>query len=74
MIKQLHDVLVDADSLLSLLVHRHGSYMEKIGELEEAKRIYSKCRDLSVMLDYAELSKDQRESIDNLMDIFLGRL
>lgn len=74
MIKQLHDVLVDADSLLSLLAHRHGSYLDKIGELEEAKRIYNKCRNLSVMFDYAKLTKAQRESVDNLMSIFLGRL
>lgn len=36
--------LVEVDSLLSLLVHRHGSYLDKIGELKTAERLYITAR------------------------------
>ena len=60
MIEEIRKTLVECDSLLSLLVHRHGSYMEKIGEIEEATRLYRLCRELSTAIDFSSLPQDKR--------------
>ncbi len=49
--QELRSVLVRVDSLLSLLVHRHGSFMEEIGERDEAANLYEQCRYFASKLD-----------------------
>lgn len=45
--KELDDFYVSVDSLLSLLAHRHGKYLDKIGEKDEVIRLYLMARNYS---------------------------
>ena len=41
---ELRKFFIEVDSLLSLLVHRHGDYLEKIGEKDIAIKLYTQAR------------------------------
>jgi hypothetical protein len=41
---EMRDFFIRVDSLLSCLVHRHGKYLEEIGEREEAEKLYLHAR------------------------------
>ena len=71
LLEEIRKTLVNADSLLSLLVHRHGTVMEQIGEREEAKKIYEKCRTLATTIDFSSLTPDKRKEVNNLVSIML---
>jgi hypothetical protein len=45
--------------------------MEKIGEIEEATRLYRLCRELSTMIDFSSLPKDKRAEVNNLVKIMV---
>ena len=55
--EELRKTLVAVDSLLSLLVHRHGKFMEEIGEREEATKLYEQCRYFASKLDIISLPR-----------------
>ena len=69
--EDLRRTLVKCDTILSCLFFRHRSYLEKVGEVEETNFLYQKCRELSVVLDWVSLPKNDRDQV--LMFInFLG--
>lgn len=43
--EKLRKFFIEVDSLLSLLVHRHGNYLEEIGEKELATKLYIEARE-----------------------------
>lgn len=47
--------VVAVDSLLSCLMYRHGSYIERVGEMEEVKYLANKAR------DYTEEDKNAKD-------------
>ena len=42
--EEIRKFFIEVDSLLSLLVHRHGDYLEKIGEKDIAIKLYEQAR------------------------------
>ena len=42
--EEIRKFFIEVDSLLSLLVHRHGDYLEKIGEKAIAIKLYEQAR------------------------------
>lgn len=42
--EELRKFFIEVDSLLSLLVHRHGDYLEQIGEKDIAIKLYRQAR------------------------------
>lgn len=45
--EELHSFYIRVDSLLSLLVHRHGKYLDNIKEKDEATELYLMARTYS---------------------------
>jgi hypothetical protein len=63
LLTEFRSFLVDIDSLLSLLVHRHGGFMDKIDERKTAIRIYNRARTLYDVVNFASLSGEDRKTV-----------
>ena len=71
--EDLRRTLVRCDSLLSYLFFRHRSYLEKVGEAEEVDFLYQKCRELSTVLDWTSLPKNDRDQVIEFIKFLGGR-
>ena len=69
----LKEFFSDVDSLLSCLVHRHGSLMESINEKEEAKRLYFMSRDFHAACEFASLDADKRKQVLDFIEYVTGK-
>ena len=56
--EEIRKFFIEVDSLLSLLVHRHGDYLEKIGEKDIAIKLYEQAR------QYYEEKEEKRNHED----------
>ena len=69
----LREFFSQVDSLLSCLVHSHGTFMESINEKEEAKRLYFMARDFHTACDFASLDAEKRKQVLDFIEFLKGR-
>lgn len=63
--EELRKFFIETDSLLSLLVNRHGNYLEEIGEKEIATKLYEQARQYYQKKDNG-FSKEEEELLEQL--------